>query len=1506
MKRVKRYVSVLLTLCMVLGLFPASVSASEAMTPSEKKEAYCDMDKSSISAPMMLSEGASGYIRNTYIEAYIASNGQFTMGTIEGDPDSSTDNNKKLLFGHPDPWSSETLVRIDDVDYWFHEHVTDVSFTEDNQCISTAVISGVEVRQILTLMKNPYTNLEDLISIQYAYTNTSSTTKQIGIRIMLDTMLGNNDGAPFRVNGADVVTEVEYTGNSVPQYWQSFDSLEQPNVTATGFFYFSNTEAPDKVQFAHWGSISGSDWDYQVTSNKSVTGDSAVAAYFNPRAVAAGGSNSVVTYYGISGFSSGNSDLDGDLAVRVTAPSSLYGSDLIGGYLNNPFDVSVYLTNYGTDTLSDVKAVLSLDDPSKLTVGTSQATTLSVGNMAPGSNYSLQWTLRAIPQGSTSSTEYSISFYEGADLLKTMHFSLSLYELNEEDMYRTVSFDLNGGDGTPPASQYLLIGSLVERPANPTREGYIFNGWYANRNGSGLPWFNLFNLYMGNLVTNNVTLYAKWRPDAQSLEYGTDTFSFTNTTPNFFSSGVAGTYELTGDYYDVLLEDLGGVWIFGERQRVKDAMKDTWGGSCFGMSAALALIRAGDLDVAFFQDDARCTYDLDEPADNSTIFNLINYYHLMQNTSRTRDVRSDYDSRNETSNNEAVVSAVRSSFYPVVVGFDIKENGKRIGGHAVIAYGYTYTDSEYLVQIWDPNNRSSPNTLHISRDYTTSYFETTYDSGTWTSYIKYALTVESGDYDYKNIQDQLLARGYSSGAAATALMSRMASERSFLLETNYDDFTVCASDGTVLAEIEDGVKISGALDISDAAYLNEAGNELDLLFTIHGTDEDGYTILPILTDSVVTGEPLAVYSTSLSCDDADGFYTSLHAAGVGALDFSADGTLRTSFVAPTEQSITAVANDAVTPWYAVTVQSSTTSMTVAPGSSQTSIVCAEEAQVTVTAEDDYNTLVFETCTIGPAGITLTEDPENPGTGVLGAQTGAMGHSLIFYTLGGTPIAAQTDIPTGGTATRPADPVRNGFVFAGWYTAPGCADGQEWSFDTPITEDVRIYAKWLTDDDYIHTVTFKADGQDDIIVIVRDGETLSSDQLPAVPEKIGFTGAWDITDFSNIHADLIVNAIYTPSSGTVTVTYTDGVDGAEVFADQVYTVELGDPTPAFSGTPSRTGYTFAGWNPTVTETVSGTVLYTAQWTPNGGSSGGGGTTSYTIKASAGDGGSISPDGRVRVDRGDDQTFRITPDDGYEIADVLVDGESVGAVSSYTFENVRANHTIEVVFERTGSAVADPDDTGVSDWLNTEDHNAYLNGYPGSLFGPDNNMTRAEVAQMFYNLLQDKNVPITVTFDDVPADAWYTEAVNTLASLDILNGVGNNKFEPERSITRAEFTTIAMRFTNGTLSGTNIFPDVNPNDWFYDYVVGSIQYGWINGYPDGTFGPNDPISRAEVTTITNRMLGRSADEAFVDSNQASLVQFGDITDRHWAYYQVMEATNAHDYTKTDSVEDWTSLN
>lgn len=226
--------------------------------------------------------------------------------------------------------------------------------------------------------------------------------------------------------------------------------------------------------------------------------------------------------------------------------------------------------------------------------------------------------------------------------------------------------------------------------------------------------------------------------------------------------------------------------------------------------------------------------------------------------------------------------------------------------------------------------------------------------------------------------------------------------------------------------------------------------------------------------------------------------------------------------------------------------------------------------------------------------------------------------------------------------------------------------------------------------------------------------------------------------------------------------------------------------------------------------------------------------------------------------------------------------------------------------TPSEPADPDDTGVSDLLDTENHNQYLFGYPEGTFGPDQNMTRAEVAQMFYNLLVDKNVAITATFEDVPADAWYAKSVNTLASMGIISGVGENRFEPERSITRAEFTSMAMKFTKGALDGTNVFSDVRSGDWFYEAVVGSIQYGWIEGYEDGTFRPENRITRVEVTSIVNKMLGRFADREFVAGHADELNAFSDVTSTHWGYYHIVEATNSHTYTKpSTNVETWTEL-
>lgn len=304
-----------------------------------------------------------------------------------------------------------------------------------------------------------------------------------------------------------------------------------------------------------------------------------------------------------------------------------------------------------------------------------------------------------------------------------------------------------------------------------------------------------------------------------------------------------------------------------------------------------------------------------------------------------------------------------------------------------------------------------------------------------------------------------------------------------------------------------------------------------------------------------------------------------------------------------------------------------------------------------------------------------------------------------------------------------------------------------------------------------------------------------------------------------------------------------------------------------------------------------------------SSGGGGGThqNYTLRYETNGGEAIQSETHGYSWTKQYEELPVPVRDGYTFDGWYLDSQLTVPVE----DDVKVNHSTITLYAGWCKDISDPDITGVSDWLNTSDHNAYLDGYSDGTFGPDNNMTRAEVAQMFYNLLLDKDVPVTVVFSDVPTDAWYAAAVNTLASLGIVNGVGNSQFAPDRPITRAEFTVIAMRFTNGTTEGENIFSDVSENDWFYNQVVGSIQYGWITGYSDGTFQPNKTISRAEVTAIVNRMLDRRADENFVSLHLDDLRLFSDVSRSHWAFYQIVEASNAHNYEKDGDTENWTEL-
>lgn len=218
------------------------------------------------------------------------------------------------------------------------------------------------------------------------------------------------------------------------------------------------------------------------------------------------------------------------------------------------------------------------------------------------------------------------------------------------------------------------------------------------------------------------------------------------------------------------------------------------------------------------------------------------------------------------------------------------------------------------------------------------------------------------------------------------------------------------------------------------------------------------------------------------------------------------------------------------------------------------------------------------------------------------------------------------------------------------------------------------------------------------------------------------------------------------------------------------------------------------------------------------------------------------------------------------------------------------------------VNDPKLTGVANLLETTRHIKFLNGFADGTFGPGKNMTRAQAAQMFFNLLKEKNVPITVNFVDVPEDAWYAQAVNTLASLGIINGKAAGKFDPNAPITRAQFVAIISRFAKASGDSVN-FTDVTSDAWYYNYLCTAVNYGWINGKADGSFAPNANITRAEVATIVNRMLNRNGDASAILGG--AVKQFSDVPSTFWAYIAIMEAANGHDHSVENGVETWGDL-
>lgn len=370
-------------------------------------------------------------------------------------------------------------------------------------------------------------------------------------------------------------------------------------------------------------------------------------------------------------------------------------------------------------------------------------------------------------------------------------------------------------------------------------------------------------------------------------------------------------------------------------------------------------------------------------------------------------------------------------------------------------------------------------------------------------------------------------------------------------------------------------------------------------------------------------------------------------------------------------------------------------------------------------------------------------------------------------------------------------------------------------------------------------------------------------------------------------------------------------------------------------PARSGYTFTGWNTQQdgkgssfdnSTVITGPLTVYAQWSENSSGGGGDGAKTYYYyaieKIDAQDSHTLNGakfglylDGKqvatatsnrsgialFRIDESDYRKITVgselyyqelTAPEGYILNSDKIDIEKRDLTTSQT----TAEKDAETVRNYQKNAPAD---------LNGDDHVAYVHGYTDGTVKPSSNVTRAETAMMLYRLLTEsrRNEIQTASnsFSDVSADDWYNESVSTMANGKYITGYPDGTFGGNKNITRAEFVAMLVRFI-GVQNENCSFTDVSRDYWAYGCIATATKAGWIAGYADGTFKPEQPITRAEAMTIINRVLNRGVNEK---SELMNFRAWPDNDPSAWYYYEVIEASNEHEYTGSRPSENWTSL-
>ena len=481
------------------------------------------------------------------------------------------------------------------------------------------------------------------------------------------------------------------------------------------------------------------------------------------------------------------------------------------------------------------------------------------------------------------------------------------------------------------------------------------------------------------------------------------------------------------------------------------------------------------------------------------------------------------------------------------------------------------------------------------------------------------------------------------------------------------------------------------------------------------------------------------------------------------------------------------------------------------------------------------------------------------------------------------------------------PTRDGYEFRGWYTDTAC--------ETPYTAKVLmtsldLYAKWVPNNfevSYFYQNDQGTETQFGNIDTYAFGTDVTV--RTAHPEKEGYT----FKSWTNIAKIVTVDAngnFKMPAKNVrfdatfkinqYNVTYK--VDGKEVGTD-VYDF---NSDVVIRDVPTKEGYTFTGWKigtadaenfkmPAHDVTIKGTFAINR----------------YTVTYKVDD----KVVGTDVYDFNSDVVIRDVPTkEGYTFS-----GWKIGNADAKNFKMPADNVVIEGTFAKNSSGghhrrptVTIPDE--VPTGLNGNDHYAYIVGYPDKTVRPQNGITRAEVATIFFRLLTDEtrdaNSTKSNSYSDVAAGAWYNHAVSTLSAMGIVKGDSDGKFNPNAPITRAEFAAIAARFDDKANTTTADFSDI-ASHWAKNEISAASNNGWITGYPDGTFRPDNKITRAEAMTLVNRVLKRLPETE--EDLHDDMIKWSDNSDAsQWFYLAVQEATNSHYYkAKENKFEKWSEL-